>query len=99
MNRKLLLNALITSHFSHAPVLWMFHNRGLKNRINHIDETALRLVYRDCLSLFDERLLQENLFDLHQRILKKFVTEILKTQLSIEPEVMRSIIQVIGKPF
>ena len=43
--RKPLLNAFITSQFSHAPVVWMFHNRTLNNYINRIHERALRIVY------------------------------------------------------
>ena len=38
--RKLLLNAFITSQFSYAPVVWMFHNRKLNNHINRIHERA-----------------------------------------------------------
>ena len=43
--RKLLLNAFITSQFSYAPVVWMFHNRKLNNHINRIHERALRIAY------------------------------------------------------
>ena len=43
--RKLLLNAFITSQFSNAPVFWMFHNRKLNNHINRIHERALRILY------------------------------------------------------
>ena len=42
--QKRLLNAFITSHFSYAPVVWMFHSRKLNNRTNKIHERALRLV-------------------------------------------------------
>ena len=38
--RKLLLNAFITSQFSYAPVVWMFHNRKLNNHINRTHERA-----------------------------------------------------------
>ena len=34
--RKLLLNAFITSQFSYALVVWMFHNRKLNNHVNRI---------------------------------------------------------------
>ena len=58
--RKLLLNAFITSQFSYAPVVWMFHSRKLNNRINHIHEMAMRLVYKDYTSSFDELLFKDN---------------------------------------
>ena len=40
--RKHIVNLFITSHFSYCRLVWMFHNRRLKNRIDHIHETALR---------------------------------------------------------
>ena len=43
--RKLLLNAFITSQFFHAPVVWIFHNRKLNNHINRIHERALRILH------------------------------------------------------
>ena len=39
--RKLLLNAFITSQFSYAPIVWMFHNRKLNNHINLNHEKSL----------------------------------------------------------
>ena len=68
---KLLLNAFITSHFSYAPVVWMFHSRKLNNRINKIHERALRLVYKDYTSYFDDLLAKDNSFKIHQRNLQK----------------------------
>ena len=47
--RKLLLNVFITSQLSHAPVVWMFHNRKLDNHINRIHERTLRIVYQDII--------------------------------------------------
>ena len=43
--QRKLLNAFITSPFSYAPVVWMFHNRKLNNHINRIHERALRIAY------------------------------------------------------
>ena len=34
--RKLLMNAFITSQFSYAPVVWMFHSRKQNHHINRI---------------------------------------------------------------
>ena len=58
--RKLLLNAFITSQSSYAPVALMFHSRTLNNQINHIHKRAMRLVYKDYTSSFDELLFKDN---------------------------------------
>ena len=38
--KKLFLNALITSQFSYTSVVWIFHNRKLSNNTNRIHERA-----------------------------------------------------------
>ena len=81
--RKLLLNAFITSHFSYAPVAWMFHSRKSNNRINKILEKALRLVYKDYISSFDDLLAKDNSFKIHQRNLQNLAIVIFKVKKSI----------------
>ena len=63
--RKLLLNAFITSQFSYAPVVWMFHSRKQNHHINRIHERALRVVYKDYNSSFDELLEKDNSCKIH----------------------------------
>ena len=84
--RKLLLNAFITAQLSYAPVIWMFHPRKLNNRINHIHERALRLVYKDYTSSFDELLLKDNSCRIHQRNLQKLAIEIFQVKSGLAPE-------------
>ena len=54
--RKRIVNSFITSHFSYCPLVWMFHSRRLNNRINHIHERVLRIIYQDYNSFFKELL-------------------------------------------
>ena len=97
--RKLLLNAFITAQFSHASVIWMFHSRKVNNRINHIHERALRLVYKDYTSTFDELLLKDNPFRIHHRNLQKLAIEIFKVKLGLAPEIMKNIFPIIENPY
>ena len=96
--RKLLLNAFITSQFSYAPI-WMFHSRKLNNRINHVHERALRLVYKDYTSFFDELLLKDNSFRIHHRNLQKFAIEIFKVKLGLAAEIMKNVFPIIENPY
>ena len=93
--RKLLLNAFITSQFSYAPVVWMLHSRKLNNRINHIHESAIRLAYKDYTSSFDELLFKDNSFRIDHRKLQKLATEIFKVKLGIVPDVMKNVFSII----
>ena len=54
--RKHIVNLFITSHFSHYPLVQMFHSRHLNNRIDHIHESALTIIYQDYNSSFKELL-------------------------------------------
>ena len=54
--RKLILNTFIESQFSYCPLVWMFCSRKLNRKINYIHERALRLVYDDYTSTFEELL-------------------------------------------
>ena len=97
--RKLLLNAFITAQFSYASVIWMFHSRKLNNRINHIHERALRLVYKDYSCTFDELLLKDNSFRIYHGNLQKLAIELFKVNLGLAPEIMKNIFPIIENPY
>ena len=90
--RKLLLNAFITSNFSYAPVVWMFHSRKSDNIINKIHERALRLFYKGYTSSFDDLLAKDNSFKIHQRNLQKLAIEIFKVKKGIASAIMNDIL-------
>ena len=54
--KRVLLKAFIESQFSYCPLIWMFCSRKMNRKINYIHERALRLVYDDYESSFDELL-------------------------------------------
>ena len=76
--RKSLMKAFVTSQFNYCPLIWMFHSRQLNNRINKIQERALRLVYRDNKLAFDDLLKLDNSVTIHQRNLQILAAEIFK---------------------
>ena len=97
--RKLLSNAFITAQFFYTSVIWMFHSRKLNNRINHINERALRLVYKSYTSTFDELLLKDNSFRIHHRNLQKLAIKIFKVKLGLATEIMKNIFPIIENPY
>ena len=76
--RKLLMNAFITSQFSYTPVVWMFQSHKQNHHINRIHERALRDVYKDYNCSFDELSEKDKSHKIHDRNLQKLVTEIFK---------------------
>ena len=44
---KILMKSFIQSQFNNCPLLWMLHNRTLKNKTDRLHERALSIVYMD----------------------------------------------------
>ena len=88
---RIIMKAFIESQFGYCPLIWMFHNRNLNNRINRIHERALRLVYKDSTSTFPELLSNDNSFSIHHRNLQKLAIEMYKVKHNISPQIMNNI--------
>ena len=88
---KLMMNAFVLSHFSYCPLIWMFHDRKIDNKINKIQERALRIAYRDITSQFKELLKKDNSVSIHQRNLQLLMIEIYKTKNRLDPPFMMEI--------
>ncbi len=88
---KRIMKAFILSQFNYCPLVWMFCDRTLNNKINHIHERALRITYKDMRTDFDTMLLRDNSVPLHIRNLQLLMTEVFKTKLSLNPSFMKDI--------
>ena len=97
--RKLLLNVFITSQFSYASVVWMFHNQKFNNHINRIHERALRIVYQDQNSAFEKLLANDGSFKIHGRNLQRLLIEIFKIKMKLAPEIMNEAFDSIESPY
>ena len=69
----------------------MFHNRTLNNKINIVQERALRLVYNNSTSTFADLLSLDNSFSVHHRNLQKLVIEMYKVKHNLSPPFMKCI--------
>ena len=112
---RIVMNSFIISQFGYCPLVWMFHSRGVNNRINKIHKRTLRLVYKDDKSTFDERtlrlvykddkstyeelLMKDNSFTIHDRNLQVLVTEIYKVINNISPVTTKSIFKIKNTPY
>ena len=92
--KRVIMKAFIHSQFGYCPLVWMFCNRKLNNRINRIHERALRIVYYDKLSSFEELLLKDNSVSIHIRNIQILALEIYKVVNDISPEIMKQVFQI-----
>ena len=56
---KLIVKTFLESQFNYCPLIWMFHNRALNDKINKLQKRTLCLVYKDDNLTF-QQLLQKN---------------------------------------
>ena len=75
---RVIMKAFIMSQFSYCPVVWMCHGRTLNNKINKLHERALRLVYDDRQSTFEELLNIDKSVTIYHRNLQVLATELYK---------------------
>ena len=61
------MRAFITSQFQCCPSIWMFHSSQLNQKINEIQERALRITYKNNESIFNELLKKEISVTIHTK--------------------------------
>ena len=62
---RTIMNAFFFSQFADCPLIWTFYNETRNNRINKLQERALRLVHNDNTSSFYEPLQKDKPFTIH----------------------------------
>ena len=91
--KRLLFKSFIESQFSYCPLLWMFCSRGMNRKINYIHERALRLVYEDYSSSFEELLTRDKSVCIHHLNIQKVAIEMFKVKYKLCPEIMQSLFE------
>ena len=89
--RHLILKTFIESQFSYCPLVWMFCSRKMNKKINHIHTRALRLVYDDYTSSFDELLRKDKSLSFHHRNIHLVAIEVYKAKNDLSPPFMKEI--------
>ena len=94
-----IMNAFFSSQFAYCPLIWMFHNRTLNNRINKLQEWALRLVHNDNISSFYELLQKDNSFTIHHRNIQKLALEMYRVKHCKAPKIMCELFNEANVPY
>ena len=90
--RHLILKTFIESQFSYCPLVWMFCSRTMNRKINHTHERALRLVYQDYTSSFEELLKNDKSLSFHHRNIHQVAIEMYKVRNGLSPPFMSDIL-------
>ena len=89
--RKCIMRAFISSQFGYCPLVWFFCSRKINNRMNRIQERALRIVYKDYVSTFAQLLEKDSSVSIHIRNLQVLATEIFKARNNLSPPTVQNI--------
>ena len=87
--RRLIMKTFIESQFSYCPLVWMFCSRKMNNKINHIHERALRLIYQDYTTSFTDLLKKDNSLTFHHRNIHQVAIEMFKVKHDMSPPFMK----------
>ena len=91
--RRVLMKSFIESDFGCCPLMWMFHGRGVNNKINHLHERSLRIVYKYNNSSFKELLKKNNSFTVHHRKIQSLAIELFEVKKNLSNTIMNEILQ------
>ena len=91
---RLLLKSFVQSQFAYCPLIWMFCSRTLNNRINKLQERALRILYKDDISTFAELLDRDKSITVHDHNIKLLAKEMYKVVYNILPNTLGEFLSI-----
>ena len=92
--KKILLQSFIYSNFDYCPLVWYFSSAKSLQKIEKIQERALRFLYNDHLSTYGDLLLKSERCTMHVSRLRVFCIEVFKTLNNLNPSFMQDIFKI-----
>ena len=90
--KKTLINSYFYSNFNYCPLVWMFSSAKFLNKVESLQKRALRLLYEDYVSSYEELLQKAGKETMKVNKLRSLCIEIYKTINNINPTHMNEIL-------
>ena len=88
------MNAFFNCQFNYCPVIWIFHNQALNNKINRLHERCLHIVYNDKTSTFNELLEKDNSVSVYYRNIQALAIEMFIVANGMPPAIINELFQL-----
>ena len=85
------MNSFFYAQFKYCPLIWMLNSGSKNNKIKHLHESCLRLIYNDKHSSYEELLIKDGTVSIHYRNIQTFATKMFKVKNEISPEIIYDI--------
>ena len=92
--RKIIYNSMIKSQFSYCPLVWMFCSRKSNDKINRLQKRALRMIYDDYDSSFEELLTKDYSFSIHHFNIQTLAIKMNKVSQNLSIPIFNNLFQV-----
>ena len=97
--RKCIIRTFISTQFGYCPFVWFFCKRKINNRMNRIQERALRIVQKYYVSTFAQLLEKDSSVSIHIRNLQVPATEIFQAGNNLPPPIVQNIFRTTEPAF
>ena len=94
--KRTLMKSFFESQLGYCQLVWMFYSRGVYNKINHLHGRALRNIYKDNISTFEELLEKDGSYSIHHKKIKSLAIELFKIKTNLSNNIMYDIFQARG---
>ena len=78
--KKLLMNSFFNAQFNYCSLIWMLHSRSNNNKIKHLHERCLRIIYNDKQSSYEKLLIKDDTVSILHRNIQTLATEMFKAK-------------------
>ena len=92
--RKILVQSFVYSNFDYCPLVWYFSSAKSLQKIEKIQERALRFLYNDHHISYSDLLVKSERCTMHVSCLRVLCIEIFKTLQNLNPSFMQDIFKI-----